>query len=262
LVLDSAFTAAELQEFATPLEIPPGSVVYIDGQRGTVSSQPFPKHRIIVDLDKGGSIHTRASDAVPWDVWLEVSMPAVDQDLLDGPVPSPTADRMLHANLRALRNSLDSAVEQGDPYHAGRAQAAAETAASLLDTGLDAEGIRDGGRALLSQDSREALRDRATLTAHQSGAPVTPFRARQLAGHFADAAVLAYTEAMSAEHRGSDDEAQIHHGRTHTYLASALRFIQGCEPDPRALDKEQSMVRALMEGSDRPNEIIRAGLAA
>lgn len=262
LVLEPAFTAEELQEFAKPLEMPPGSAVYIDGQRGIVSSQPVPKGRIVVDLDQGGSVYTKASDAVPWDGWLEVSMPAVDQELLDEPVPSPTADRMLHTNLRALRNALDSATDQGDPYHAGRAQAAAETAASILDTGLDADGIRVQGRALMSPATREALRDRDALAATRSGAPITPLRARQLAGHFADAAVMSYAEAMNAEHRGSDEEAQAHHGRTHTYLASAIRFVRGCEPDPHSLDREQAMVKALIEGADRPNELIRAGLAS
>lgn len=260
LTLGPGFTAEELKAFAAPIAMPPGSAVYIDGQRGTVSHQPTPPHRIIVDLDAGGTVHTRASDAAPWDAWLEVSMPPVDEDLLDAPVPSPTADRMLHAQLRVLRNSVDAAQDHGDTYHAGRAEAAAETAASLLDTRLDSGGIRAGAKALLAHDRVEGLRDREALTSHASGDEITPLRARQLAGHFADEAVLAYTEAMSAEHRGDQLEAQKHHGRTHAYLASALRFIQGCEPDPHANDREQAMVRALVEGADRPGEVIRAGL--
>lgn len=260
LALESSFTADELRAFAAPIAMPPGSRVYVDGQRGTVSTATARKGRIIVDLDAGGTVYTKESEAVPWDAWLEVSMPPPDQDLLDAPVPSPTADRMLHAQLRVLRNSMDASRDHGDPYHAGRAQAAAETAASLLDTRLDAAGIRAGAKPLLAQDTVESLRDRDALTSHRSGETINPLRARQLAGHFADEAVLAYTEAMSAEHRGDHPEAQKHHGRTHAYLASALRFIQGCEPDPDTHDREQAMVRSLIEGADRPGEVIRAGL--
>lgn len=260
LALGSAFSADELRAFAAPIPMPPGTVVYADGQRGTVSAEPTSSRRIVVELDGGGRLYTKASDVVPWDAWLDVAMPAVDEDLLDGPVPSPTADRMLHAQLRIVRNSMDSARDHGDNYHAGRAQAAAEAAASLLDTRLDPEGIRAASGVLVSPDNVERLRNRDALTAHTSGHAISPLRARQLAGHFADEAVLAYTEAMSAEHRGDQQEAQKQHGRTHAYLSASLRFIQGCEPDQQAHDREQAMVRALVEGADRPGELVRAGL--
>lgn len=126
MALESACTVDQLRDFAAPIEMPPGSSVYIDGQRGIISAESTSRHRIIVNLDAGGSIHPQASEVVPWDAWLDVSMPPVDQDLLDAMAPSPDADRMLHATLRGVRNSHSSATELGNTYHAGRAEAGSE----------------------------------------------------------------------------------------------------------------------------------------
>lgn len=260
VALGTRFSAAELEEFAKPIGMQAGSAVYIAGQRGTVSHFPAPKSRIVVVLDSGGTIHAKAADAAPWDSWLDATMPAVKHDLLDGPVPEATADRMLHGILRGVRNSYSSAEELGDTYHEGRAAAGAEIAASLLDTRLDPAGIRAGGKKLLTAEVIGTLHDRDRLAAHTSGAEISPLRARQLAGYFISQAVKAHTEAVAQEGQGNHGDAQIHHGRSHAHLAGALRFVQGCETDPHALDREHAMIRSVTEGNDRPDVIIHDGL--
>lgn len=260
-VLLAALSPTDIRELAKPIDMPPGSSVYTDGQRGTVSDHPSPSpKRIIVDLDAGGSVYARKEDVVPWDAWLDATMPAVEHDLLDSPVPAAAADRMLHATLRGVRNSHSSATELGDTYHAGRAEAGAEIAAALLDTTLDAAAIRRAGKNVLSEDMIDALHDRDRLTSFSSGEAITPLRARQLAGHFADEAVQAHSAACAEEERGNHGSAQIHHGRSHAFVAGALKFVQGCEPDPHTLDREQAMIRSLVEGNTRPDSILRAGL--
>lgn len=255
-----AFDPADLRELAKPVEMPPGSQVYIDGKRGTVADEPVPAHRIIVNLETGGSIHTRRTDAVPWDAWLDASMPAVELDLLDSPVPSDVADHMLHKTLRSLRNSNTTATELGDTYHAGRAQACAEVSAALLDTRLDAAAIKTTGKNFLTSDMFEALHDRDRLLAYSSGEPITPLRARQLAGHFANEAIHAHAAASAEECQGAHGKAQTHHGRSHAYISASLQFIQGCAPDPHSLDRQNTMIREIVEGNTTANNILRAGL--
>lgn len=255
-----AFAPADLRELAKPMEMPPGSQVYIDGKRGTVTDEPGPANRIIVNLDTGGSIHARRTEAVPWDAWLDASMPAVELDLLDSPVPSDVADHMLHKTLRSLRNSNASATELGDTYHAGRAKACAEVAVALLDTRLDAIATKTTGKNFLTSDTFEALHDRDRLLAYSSGEPITPLRARQLAGHFANEAIDAHAAASEEESRGAPGEAQAHHGRSHVYVSASLQFIQGCAPDPHSLDRQNTMIREIAEGNTTANGILRAGL--
>lgn len=260
-IILAGLSPADIRELAKPFEMPPGSSVYIDGQRGTVSHEPSPlSKRIIIDLDAGGSVYARKSDAVPWDGWLDVTMPAVEIDLLDSPVPTDTADRMLHATLRGVRNSHSSAVELGDTYHAGRAAAGSEIAAALMDTSLDAAAIRRAGKNLLTDETIDALHDRDRLISYASGDAITPLRARQLAGHFTDEAIQAHAEACAEEHRGNHSAAQIHHGRSHSYVAGAVRFLHGCGPDQHSVDREHAMIRSIVEGNDRPDTILRAGL--
>jgi hypothetical protein len=85
---------ADIQELAKPIEMPPGSSVYIDGQRGTVSPElsPLPK-RVIIDLDAGGSVYAKRADAVPWDGWLGVRGAGEADGSLDGDVPEREVGR-------------------------------------------------------------------------------------------------------------------------------------------------------------------------
>lgn len=208
------------------------------------------------DIALGTTPHSPTS----WDARLSATMPAVEHDLLDFPVPAATADRMLHGVLRGVRNSHGSATELGDTYHAGRAEAGSEIAAALMDTKLDAKAIRRAGKNLLTDETIDALHDRDRLTSFSSGDAITPLRARQLAGHFTDEAVQAHSEAGAEEHNGNHAAAQAHHGRSHTYVAGALKFLRGCGPDQYSVDREHAMIRSVVEGNYRPDTILRAGL--
>lgn len=162
------------------------------------------------------------------------------------------ADRMLRGSLTTMRNSLDSRFRTGSHYFGGVAAGEAEVAAALLEGDADPDVILARSRELL-------VLGPADLTSEQirgnTAAPLSPDRARRLAGYFTSRAVELQQDLGAKDQDDWTPEEWVKQGTKFAFSKAAVRFADRTRL-PESSYHEDRFTRLIAEGETDTETIL------
>lgn len=239
----------------------PGTRVSTGNEFGAISDAGKDKNgNVTVNLDGGGTLGLKADRLVPWELYLDTVIPAVEynSDPYTAEVPQQDADRALRGSFVKMRNALETVGRTGDTYFHGIAFGEAEVAAALLDSDADPEMIGNARNVVLSLGLPIGAEHEALSTSEvkkRSAAPLTMLRARRLAGYFTARAVemQGHNGAIPQKDWGTAEWTK--QGAMHAYSKAAVRFAGGVTPSEGGYHHDR-FSRLLANGETNINTII------
>jgi hypothetical protein len=258
---DPSIQLEQLKAVEEAFAFSPGTRVAVGNEFGVISDTGKDKNgNVTVNLDAGGSLYLNSSKVVPWTVYLDTVMPAVDYNPYPetAEVPQQDTDRALRGSFVRMRNALESAGRTGDTYFQGIAFGEAEVAAALENADADPEMIGNARSELLKLGlPLGAEHEELSVSAikQRTAAPLSSLRARRLAGYFTTCAVEMQSHNAALPQRDWGTAEWTKQGALNAYSNAAVRFAAAF-PHREDSYPEKRFTRLLASGETDINTII------